>query len=788
MYTPSIATAPRLRSCLVFRVAALLALCVLANLGSVAAQAQVPADRVLRDGELFTVLKKTADPALTQLTQLYQKGGKRNQEKAKKELANYFRQKAAQRYYFNWQHFDDRLADYLARFPDKKAAHPVSAHGHMDLYPAQTNWKLPFKNLKGEAVNAYAVRHLSRQHKAPDMALSYFITQDERYINYFTEQVASLNTAFNAHKVETLEDGNGTYEAFRGGNRMLNWLFAHHAFLASDQYSDDEQLLLIRTFLHHAAFLYRENQQFSYGNHQTKGMTALAMIAILFPEVEGADKWYAHAMKLLGEHLEKEVNPDGFQFERTVHYHIGDIDNYFMVYQLARKNNMPVDAQWAATLQRMFTALAAIALPNKNGPVLQDDTDEPWATQNEIGEAMLLGYLLFRDPAYGYFASAGISSEYYWYTPTDQLDDLKNIRTQAPAFTSTALPETGYYVMRDGWNPEDMYMVISTGVSKQKPDHQHGDVLGVQAYAYGVPLLPNYQVRYSLPDLELFKNSWVKNVALADSMPQGQKWKGNEGGSGFGKFAELPQANVKVWLPAAGYDLFIGSHNGFQKQAIRYTRKVLFLKDEFWIVKDEFQSPEEHRYQQVWQGNYSLEDAPALARANFGDATGLDILQLTPVKALSLAGNNGKNRVVYQAVPAKNFTYLTVLRPYKGYSNRIASAQSPSEEKVGDWQVFAQNYTAKDSQIRLEAAHGLAKKGAFVLFGCRSIQLPDLSLTLDAPRDIMLALEGGTLTVTSLSAEVITLTAGGKKQEKYTLPPAGILQVMVKTVAANKQP
>lgn len=754
-------------------------LCLFANFAATATTPKVPADKVLTEQELFKVLQGTTDPALAQALQLHQKGGKKNREKAVQQLAAYFRQKAAERYYFNWQHFEERLSDYLVRFPEQAAAHPVNAASHMELYPAKTVWKLPFKNLNGEDVTAYAVRHLSRQHKAPDMALSHFITDNEKYINYFTEQVASLNAAFNAGKVETLEDGNGTYEAFRGGNRMLNWLFAHHAFLASKHYSDEEQLLLIRTFLHHAAFLYRDNQQFKYGNHQTKGMTALAMIAMLFPEVEESKVWYAHAMKLLGEHLAKEINPDGFQFERTVHYHIGDIDNYFMVYQLAQRNNMPVDAAWSESLQRMFTALSAIAFPNKNAPVLQDDTGEPWATQNEIGEAMLLGYLLFKDPAYGYFASDAISSDYYWLTSREQLQGLQNIERQKPAFNSTALPETGYYVMREGWNPNDMYMIISTGVSKQKPDHQHGDILGIQAYAFGVPLLPNYQVRYSLPDLELFKNSWVKNVALADSIPQGQQYAGNSGGSGFGKFAVLPKATVKVWQPSDKHDLFIGTHNGYDKQQISYTRKVIYLKDDFWIVKDSFQSPTEHRYQQVWQGNYSLEDAPALARANFGDATGLDILQLEPIERTTLGGNNGKNRIVYHTKPAKNYTFLTVLRPYKGFSNRIEA----TAKELGDWQVFAGNYTSKNTSIK--AAHVLARGEEFVLFNCQSINVAGQILTLDTPQDLRLNVEGGTLQISSLSADEVILTASGKAQKKYTLPSAGILKVDLATASVQ---
>jgi hypothetical protein len=54
-------------------------------------------------------------------------------------------------------------------------------------------------------------------------------------------------------------------------------------------------------------------------------------------------------------------------------------------------------------------------------------------------------------------------------------------------------------------------------VDAKKPDHQHGDILGIQAMANGQVISPNYQTRYSLTDFDFFKNSMVKNVALVDN-------------------------------------------------------------------------------------------------------------------------------------------------------------------------------------------------------------------------------------------------------------------------------
>jgi len=428
-----------------------------------------------------------------------------------------------------------------------------------------------------------------------------------------------------------MHSGNGVYEVFRSGYRILNWLQIHNMFIAENKYDDKEQLITIATLLQHASDLYANNSTFRAGNHQTRGMSALAMLSILLRDFEDADLWRKRSMQRLKEHLDKEINPDGFQFERSVHYHISDIENYFYVYQLLKISDLKIDTVWEEKLKSLFISLIKIAYPDKTAPVLQDDTNIPWAEKNDISGAMTLGYLLFNDPVMGYFAKDKVASKIYWFLRKKQLESLKNIAIQKPKFQSLALPETNYFVMRNGWNTQDQMMIISAGVDVDKPDHQHGDVLGVQAIANEQAILPNYQVRYPLKDLEVFKNSMTKNVALVDDVLQGKKWTSNKGGSGFGKFKSLPTPKVIGWETNSDFDFFAGSHNGFSEIGVTYSRQVIYVKGDFWIVKDNFQSNEVHGYKQVWQGHYTQEKSPGLLRAVYDDASGCDLYQLNKI-------------------------------------------------------------------------------------------------------------------------------------------------------------
>jgi hypothetical protein len=73
----------------------------------------------------------------------------------------------------------------------------------------------------------------------------------------------------------------------------------------------------------------------------------------------------------------------------------------------------------------MFEVLVKLATPDKTLPVLQDDTDSPWAEYNEMGKIMALGTAIYHDPSWNYFASSKVSSSIYWLLSGKQLSEVK---------------------------------------------------------------------------------------------------------------------------------------------------------------------------------------------------------------------------------------------------------------------------------------------------------------------------------------------------------------------------
>ncbi len=716
----------------------------------------IPSHRVVDNSELTGFLKSEV------LEQIYTEG-----EISEAKLADYFRKKFSERFFYDYKTFYDRLPHYNKIFNNQKN-HKTRALDHLSKYADSTQWVLPFNYLNGDPVNAYALRHLARQHKMVDIAFYYFNdNKDPELIKYFENQMRSLNSALLAEKYETIEDGNGVYEAFRSGYRILNWLWIHNMFLNEPEYSDKDQLTTIATLLQHGQHLYERNDQFRPGNHQTRGVSTLAMLSILFQGFEGTNEWYQRAMTRLGEHLEKEINEDGFQFERSVHYHMSDINNYFYVYQLAKINNIEIDRAWEEKLRGLFTTLVKVAYPDRSAPVLQDDTEIPWAEKNDISGAMTLGYLLFEDPEFGYFASDKVDDRVYWFLSNDHIKLLEDVDQKRPEYESLAFTDTHYYIMREGWKPMDKMMIISAGLDPDKPDHQHGDMLGIQAIANGHAILPNYQVRYSLTDFDLFKNSMVKNVALVDNELQGKKWTSNKGGSGFGKFGELPNPNVIAWEVNDDFDLFAGSHDGFENVGVDYTRQVIFVKDDFWIVKDDFSSADFHDYKQVWQGHYTSENGSDLLRATSPDASGHDILQLNSTDSVYSDGARGKQWSVVTKKDQKDFSFLTIIYPYLGYNNRLD--EEAEEKMINEWKVNASDWEMKGFE-----PISLGSDSVTYFFNVTELKSQNLIIQSAIPIDLFIKLEDDKYSIQSIdtkSQEIRIIQKNINSKKTITLEP-----------------
>lgn len=561
----------------------------------------IPRTRLMSDVELVAQLIGTGSLE-AEVSDFLKKG---DGASARRRLADYFNSRTSPRFFFTKDEVKARVREYTNLYSEEIMEARKRATEFVKKYGADVDWLMPGKDLFGKAHTPNAVRNLARQREAANLAIQFYQeNENSEILSFLMTQVRDFAADFEAGKVETGD--NDVFERFYGGHRVRNWIMMHQLLLASPLYAADDQVLMLKLMLLHGAKLADQSKSFNWGNHQLVGLVALYELSVMFPELRAATAWHAQSRKLILEHLEKEIAADGFQAERSSHYHKLDIVNYFLVLQLARLNGETFPPVFHERFQKMFQALAEIAMPNKCMPILQDASDSLDIRSERIDEEMSLGALLFEDRTFRYFGGNELPASLYWYFERNAVSRYRSLRPVTPSFASVALPQTGYYVMRTGWSASDSYLLIDGGIAVNKPDHTHGGVLGVIGYALGDVVLPNYPVQYSDKSYKDMKNSLSKSVAVVDDALQGRDWIDNRARTGFGRWATLPVPTVNHWISGSEFDYFEASHDGFRNVGVGYSRAIVFLKPDAWLVIDDFTSDAPHRYQQIWQGDFEI--------------------------------------------------------------------------------------------------------------------------------------------------------------------------------------
>ncbi|MBO5109843.1 MAG: alginate lyase family protein [Clostridia bacterium] len=307
---------------------------------------------------------------------------------------------------------------------------------------------------------------VNRHHEWRLLGKLYRETGDERYTRCFESLCTSFieQTYWPQKGTPEYEQGGGstnTWRTIEVGIRMANnWPYAIFAFAKSPELSDH----LIAIFF---MSMWEQMQRLMFNktghNWLIMEMDGLIHSGILFRFYRDAEMWTKFALDCLTEQIEKQVYPDGFQFELTTNYHYVCIMNYGYVLELCKTMGVPVPDSILKTIHKMYHVMPKLLKPTGHLPDLND------GTRRRIEEWMATGLTYFpRDGLIRYFATGGKEGK-------------------APTFNSVCLPYAGISVMRTGWDEKDIYMLFDG--AHFGTAHQHEDKLSIILTAYGQDLI-----------------------------------------------------------------------------------------------------------------------------------------------------------------------------------------------------------------------------------------------------------------------------------------------------------
>lgn len=356
--------------------------------------------------------------------------------------------------------------------------------------------------------------------------------------------------------------------------RVQNWIYARQIFARSDFFKgfssgfDNE---VLKSIAEQAAYL-KENLT-AERNHRTLELYALFIVALALPKLDSDGELLRFAVDLLSENLISDILPDGVQRELSTHYHCTVLRSFLGARENARRFGLKFPPEFDERLIRACEFAMHIHRPDGQIPAISDSDSGSYL------ELLSLAGDIFSRPDFTYAATYG-------------RDGI------APNISNASFDKSGYFIQRSGWGIErvafkdERFLMFDCGPIGDG-GHGHYDLLNVEIAACGKPLIVDggrytYAEESDFNWRHYFKGTAGHNTVVVDNKDQTPYRRGKpKGDVAVGTFLER--------LSPPGLDVLCGKALSPNYEAV-HTRRVFFIRNEFWLIEDSLNGELPHRY------------------------------------------------------------------------------------------------------------------------------------------------------------------------------------------------
>ena len=426
---------------------------------------------------------------------------------------------------------------------------------------------------------------LNRHQYFQTLGQAYWLTGDERYARTF---IAHLDAWMDANLPKL---GINWASSLEVAFRSISWLWAFHFFESSPSFAPETCKRALK-------FLYLSGRHlesylstyFSPNTHLTGEALGLFYLGTLLPDFPEAKRWRGLGSRILIEQLPIHVKPDGVYFEQSSYYHRYTTDFYLHFLLLSRANELELPPQVEATLLLLLDHLMYITRPDGTTPLFGDDDGGRLAMldvrdANDFRGTLATGAAVFNRADYK-FVAGDAAEEMLWLTGSEGLAQYDSMIATSPAKTSVPFFDGGYFVMRDSWARDANYLLFDCGPhGALNCGHAHADALAIDVAANGRTVLVDpgtYTYTGSKDERDWFRSSQAHNTVTLDD-------KSSSIPAGPFSWQTKATCHLRKWISEDRFDYVSGDYDGVLE------RSILFLKGNYWIVRDKLLSGNEHR-------------------------------------------------------------------------------------------------------------------------------------------------------------------------------------------------
>jgi hypothetical protein len=436
---------------------------------------------------------------------------------------------------------------------------------------------------------------LNRHQHFVTLAKSYWLTGDDK----FPREIFAQWTQW--HKENPYSTGMNWASSLEVAFRTLAWIWTYFLLrecpLFTIELRKQWKDALNVNGRHIETYL---STYFSPNTHLLGEALALFFLGTLFPGLRKAERWRRRGWEILKSEAAKQVREDGFYFERSTYYHVYALDIFLHARILAGLNGVSIPSEFDQTLQRMLSALLLLGRAGVP-PMIGDDDGgrlfDPRRNQaGQMHDPLATGAVIYSRGDFK-FAAGGPTEEMLWLLGRKGLAEFDSLPSPAPSAGSTALLDSGLYLMADEKTGEQL-LIAAGPLGSLNGGHAHADALSICLVRKGRSLLIDpgtYEYVGQSGERARLRGTSAHNTMQVD---------GSDQADAAGPFAwrNPPRVKVEHWITGRQFDLFQGSHNGYSRlpSPVIHRRWVFHRKGEFWMVCDLAEGCGPHQLDIAW--------------------------------------------------------------------------------------------------------------------------------------------------------------------------------------------
>ncbi|HEY6802622.1 MAG TPA: alginate lyase family protein [Pyrinomonadaceae bacterium] len=456
------------------------------------------------------------------------------------------------------------------------------------------NWPLVYHRdlqlIRNDGSDARVLWELNRLGHLLTLARAYVITNDEKFS---AEAFAQIRSWANQNPYGRGVNWNCAMEV---ALRAMNLIAIFELLKKSIHFNIDVVQLFLRLFHQHGTYI-RNNPEFSYvstSNHYLSDVAGLLWLGIMLPEFVDGEGYCDSALVELLKEMNKQVLPDGADFESSTGYHRYALELFLYSFILCKHNDYEIEERYWKKLHSMLVYLRGYLRPDGSAPLI-GDTDSGQVLPlrrrraDEHEYLLTLGAALFKDASLK-TPNAQITPELLWLLGPDAVEEFREL---APSENrSMAFHDAGTYVMRRGNDRYLCFNASGAGING-RGSHGHNDSLSIEVFANNHAFIVDPGTFVYTADLKqrnLFRSTAYHSTVKIDGAEQNTTHEalpfiiGNEA-----------HPRVLGWESNDTQDRIVAEHSGY---SIVHRRTIVFDKNKGeWSIEDEFLGEGEHSYE-----------------------------------------------------------------------------------------------------------------------------------------------------------------------------------------------